>query len=59
METPYLTVDETAAIFGVHPETVRVWLREGRIPGRKLGKSWYILKSDVVPEKAPVDQTDP
>ncbi len=33
----YLTVAEAAAELRVHPETVRVWLREGKLQGALVG----------------------
>lgn len=63
MATPadyYLTVEEAAEVLRVHPETVRVMLREKRLKGRKLGKDWRIPRSEVMPEEAAVpEQTDP
>lgn len=35
-----MTVDEVATLLRVQPETVRRMSREGRIPCRKVGKSW-------------------
>jgi excisionase family DNA binding protein len=32
-----LTVDEFAARLKVHPETVRIWLRKGRLRGSRPG----------------------
>ena len=37
-----LTVPEAAAALGTHPEVVRRWLRQGRLQGNKLGRSWRI-----------------
>lgn len=32
-----LTVAEVAALFQVHPQTVRLWVREGYLPARRVG----------------------
>jgi excisionase family DNA binding protein len=50
MEEADLTVREVAALLKIHPETVRVWLREGIFPNayqlpRRSG--WRIPKADV------------
>lgn len=42
-----LTVDQVAELFHVHKETVRIWLRDGRLPGRHVGRRWYVLEDDV------------
>jgi len=42
METKFLTIKEVAEILKVNPETVRKKLRNGHIPGFKLGKDWRV-----------------
>jgi excisionase family DNA binding protein len=42
-----LTVEEVAERLRVKPITVREYLRKGKIPGRKIGKSWLIVEVDV------------
>ncbi len=44
-----LTLDEVAEILKVHPETVRDWLRSGKIQGFKPGggKEWRVLEEDL------------
>lgn len=49
----YLLPEEFAREASVHPETVRRWLREGIINGKKFGRKWRIPKSEldkVLPE---------
>lgn len=36
----FLTVEEVAALVRLQPETVRQMSREGRLPGRKIGRVW-------------------
>jgi excisionase family DNA binding protein len=36
----YLTVEEAAQLIRVHPETVRRWLKSGRLKGGKFGTAW-------------------
>jgi excisionase family DNA binding protein len=42
---PTVTVDEYAALTGMHPRTVRRYCGSGRIPARKVGKSWRITRT--------------
>jgi len=45
-----LTVKEVATRLKMHPETVRIWLRSGRIRGTQLGGTrlgWRIPESEV------------
>lgn len=43
MEDELLTVEEAAARLKMHPVTVRRMLREGLIPGRKVGvRQWRV-----------------
>ena len=37
-----LTPDDVAEIAQLHPETVRRLMREGKIPGKRMGGSWRI-----------------
>lgn len=50
MQEEWLTVEEAAQRLKVHPETVRVWLREGTLKGtqplqRRIG--WRIPASEI------------
>lgn len=49
MEDELLTVQDVAARLKVNPETVRRWLRTGRMKGTLLGDraGWRILSSEV------------
>ncbi len=42
-----LTTEQAAAILQVNYETCRRYLNAGKIPGRKIGKSWRIVESDL------------
>ena len=43
----YLTATEAARRLGVSDETIRRWVRLGRLPARKLGVQYFILEEDV------------
>jgi excisionase family DNA binding protein len=49
MEEKPLTVEQVAELFGVNRDTVRRWLREGRMKGRFLGgrAGYRITREDV------------
>ena len=42
-----LTVAETARLMGRSTEQIRRYLREGVLPGRRLGGQWFVDRSDV------------
>lgn len=42
-----LTVDELAILLRLHCDTVRRMLRQGRLPGVRIGKRWYSYRRDV------------
>ena len=45
----WLTVAQAAERIQVHPETVREWLRAGRLPGTLLSRraGWRVRERDV------------
>ena len=50
MSEELLTVREVSARLKVHPETVRDWLRLGRIKGSRLGgdkSGWRVRVSEI------------
>ncbi len=44
-----LTVDEVAVKLKIHPETIRRWLREGRLDGYRISRKggWRIRPESV------------
>ena len=42
-----ITVLEVSASYGVNPETVRRWVREGKLAARRLGNMLYIGIPDI------------
>lgn len=53
MEERYVTVKEVAAYYGVKPQTVWKWIREGKIPAYRIGKGRnYRLKLSELPKHA-------
>lgn len=42
-----LTVEQAAEKLQMSPKAVRKYLRTGKLPGRKIGKAWRLLESDL------------
>jgi excisionase family DNA binding protein len=42
-----LTVPEAARRIGRNPETIRRWIREGKLPARKIGTQHLIEERDL------------
>lgn len=43
-----LTADEVGAALRLHPTTVKLLLRSGELPGRKIGGQWRVLRSELL-----------
>ena len=39
--------DEAAELLQIHPHTIRKWLRDGKIQGKKFGRVWRIPESEL------------
>jgi excisionase family DNA binding protein len=48
METQLLTANQVADRLQIALSTVYTWLREGRIPGFRMGGRWRISEADLV-----------
>jgi excisionase family DNA binding protein len=51
-----LTVPEAARRIGKNPETIRRWIREGRLAARKIGTQHIIEEADLAQATKP-DET--
>lgn len=47
MENEFYTVEQIAEMLGLHPKTIRRFIREGKIMARKIGKQWRISGDDL------------
>lgn len=45
---PLYTVTKVAALFGVKSETIRSWIKTGRIKAIKIGTHYRIPRSEIV-----------
>jgi excisionase family DNA binding protein len=53
METKrYLNAREAAEILGVHPDTVKSWLRKGKLKGFTTGGGYWRVSIEVLAEFA-------
>ncbi len=43
----FLTAEQVAELLQVHLDTVRRWLREGTLHGRKIGRVWRVPESEL------------
>jgi excisionase family DNA binding protein len=43
----FLTVAETARLLQRSTEQIRRYLREGTLPGRRLGGQWFVQRADA------------
>lgn len=54
----FYTVDQIASLLEMHPKTIRRYIRQGRLPARKIGKQYRIHGRDLndfVGSRAPLD----
>jgi hypothetical protein len=47
LEDDLLTVHETAILLARSTEQVRRYLREGVLPGQRLGGQWFVTRNDA------------
>lgn len=47
MESRFYSVEELSEILDLHPKTVQRFIREGKIRGRKIGRSWKVNHKDL------------
>ena len=39
--------EEIAEVLGLHSETIRRWIRDGRLKAKKVGGQYFIGRSDI------------
>jgi excisionase family DNA binding protein len=59
MPERFITVQDAAERLQVHPQTVRVWLRQGKLKGRLIGgrKSGYRIPASEIERLLSPDET--
>ncbi|WP_164975643.1 helix-turn-helix domain-containing protein [Sphingobium fluviale] len=43
-----LTLKDAADLLCVHPNTLRRWIKIGRVPAVRLGRHWRFIEADLV-----------
>ena len=46
-EDPWLTVQQVSEELKIHPATVRVWIKHGRLQAVRAGKGFRVRRSEV------------
>jgi len=61
MADRFITVQEAAEQLRVHPQTIRLWLREGKLRGRLIGgrKSGYRIPASEIDRLLSPDEEPP
>jgi len=44
---PWLTPEQVGGELKVHPATVRLWIRNGRLRATRVGRSWRVRRSEI------------
>lgn len=44
----YISTTEAAEALGVHPNTIKNMIDDGRLPAAKIGRNWKIARSEVL-----------
>lgn len=42
-----LTIEQVAEMLQLNPQVVRQYLREGKLPGRKVGRHWRVVEEEL------------
>ena len=46
-EDPWLTVPQVSSQLRLHPATVRIWIKSGRLAAVRVGREWRVRQSEV------------
>lgn len=46
----YYTIAEAVELTGLHRHTLQAWLRDGRLNGKLIGRTWRIYKEELYRE---------
>ena len=56
----YYTLEEAARVLKLHPQTLRRWIREGKLPARRFGRQFRLRREDLehVAQPALINETE-
>jgi excisionase family DNA binding protein len=54
----YYTLEEAAGVLKLHPQTLRRWIREGKLPAKRFGKQFRLRREDMEQVAQPNMSTD-
>lgn len=43
----YYTLEEAAKLLKLHPQTLRRWIRQGKLPAKRFGKQFRLSLQDI------------
>src|SRR5579864_4056028 len=46
-EDPWLTVQQVSEELKIHPATVRIWIKAGRLRAVRVGREWRVRRSEL------------
>ena len=46
MTETYYTLEEAAGMLKLHPQTLRRWIRQGKLPAKRYGKQFRLRRED-------------
>lgn len=53
----FYTIPETAQALRVTPQTIRAWIKQGRLKSQRIGRPIYITESNLLDFLAPSKST--
>jgi excisionase family DNA binding protein len=58
MATTYYTLAEAAEMLKLHPQTLRRWIREGRLPAKRFGRQFRLMPEDIEQVAQPLTSSE-
>lgn len=48
MEKDLMNLKEACEMLGIHIDTGRRWIKEGKLKGHKLGRRWLFIRNEII-----------